>query len=199
MIKLLHDHFDEVDVNLALKYMGYVKGFALDETLKKEIEFCRKQILSAQKLCAVYDVYSVHIDGAIVNLGFVSTKSNDLAKNLSGCDKVAVFACTVGAEVDRLIAKYKQIAPSRSLIFQALGSALAERWADEINNIITTEYGATAPRFSCGYGDLGIDVQRDIFNSLYLEKNLGITLGESYFMTPTKSITAFVGIRRKKI
>lgn len=198
MIEILHGALDDVDVNLALKYMGYVKGFALDETLEKEIEFCRRQTLSAQKLCAVYDVYSVHIDGAIIDMGFATIKSNDLAKNLSGCKKVAVFACTVGAEMDRLIAKYKQIAPSRSLIFQALGSALAERWADEVNNIITTKYGATAPRFSCGYGDLGIEVQRDVFNSLYVQKNLGVTLGESYFMTPTKSITAFVGIKDGK-
>jgi cobalamin-dependent methionine synthase I len=101
----------------------------------------------------------------------------------------------VGAGVDRQILKYEKISPARSVIMQALGAAAIECWCDDVNAKITAEYGATKPRFSCGYGDLSIELQRDIFATLPLTKNLGITLSDRCFMTPTKSVTAIIGVK----
>ena len=49
------------------------------------------------------------------------------------------------------------------------------------------------PRFSPGYGDLPLAMQREIFAALPLEKALGLTLGENLLMTPTKTVTAIAG------
>ena len=50
------------------------------------------------------------------------------------------------------------------------------------------------PRFSPGYGDLPLEMQKDIFSLLGCPSNVGITLNESLIMSPSKSVTAIVGI-----
>jgi len=52
----------------------------------------------------------------------------------------------------------------------------------------------TKPRFSPGYGDMGIENQTKVLKVLSADKTLGITLNSSYFMTPIKSITAIMGV-----
>ena len=50
------------------------------------------------------------------------------------------------------------------------------------------------PRFSPGYGDLPLEMQRDIFRVLDCSRKIGLTLNESLLMSPSKSVTAIVGI-----
>lgn len=78
---------------------------------------------------------------------------------------------------------------------QALGAALVEGWCDKIQEMCVREYGANKNRFSCGYGDLPLTLQRDIFAALSVTKHIGITLSDNCFMTPTKSVTAIIGIK----
>ena len=50
------------------------------------------------------------------------------------------------------------------------------------------------PRYSPGYGDLSLSVQKDVLNILNADKILGIKLGENLLMIPKKSITAIQGV-----
>ena len=50
------------------------------------------------------------------------------------------------------------------------------------------------PRFSPGYGDLSLEMQRDIFRVLDCPRKIGLTLNESLLMSPSKSVTAIIGI-----
>ena len=50
------------------------------------------------------------------------------------------------------------------------------------------------PRFSAGYGDLPLAVQKAIFSALELSQRIGLTLNESLLMTPSKSVTAIFGL-----
>ena len=54
------------------------------------------------------------------------------------------------------------------------------------------------PRFSPGYGDLPLEVQKDVFRILECGVRIGISLNESLLMTPSKSVTAIFGLRRSK-
>ena len=56
---------------------------------------------------------------------------------------------------------------------------------------------ASRPRFSPGYGDLPLDAQKMIFSILSPEKHIGLTLNASLMLSPTKSVTAFVGIAKE--
>ncbi|MBR3258643.1 MAG: vitamin B12 dependent methionine synthase, partial [Eggerthellaceae bacterium] len=46
-----------------------------------------------------------------------------------------------------------------------------------------------------GYGDLPLEVQPDLLGLLDASRRLGITLSDSLLMSPTKSVTAIVGLR----
>jgi cobalamin-dependent methionine synthase I len=106
-----------------------------------------------------------------------------------------LFAATAGSGIDRLILKYNKLSPARAVVIQAMGAALVEQWCDEICDTFTQKLGANKNRFSCGYGDLPLTLQREIFPALNVTKNLGITLSDNCFMTPSKSVTAIVGIK----
>lgn len=135
----------------------------------------------------------------VLDLGFARTNSRDLAKNLDGCESVVLFGATVGLALDRLIAKYARISPSKALVFQAIGAERIESLCDAFNREITIDKkreGKTCrPRFSPGYGDLPIEMQRDIFRALDCQRKIGLALNESLLVSPTKSVTALIGIK----
>lgn len=135
-----------------------------------------------------------------LDLGFAVTESKDLQKALEGCDRVLLFAATVGLLPDRLLAKYNRVAPAKALLVQAIGTerveALCDAFCAEQTKNFAVEGAVLRPRFSPGYGDLPLALQREVFAALDCERQLGITLNESLLMTPSKSVTALAGIRR---
>lgn len=181
-----------IDRKETLRYLGYYGADGAD--IESELDECEKLLVPALSPKACFEEFKIS-HGDMLDLGFAKTQSKSLSLNLEGCDKIVLFAATVGAGVDRLILKYNKLSPSRALILQAMGSAAIECWCDDVNGIITQRYGATKPRFSCGYGDLPLQLQRDIFTALCVTKRLGITLSDNLFMTPAKSVTAIIGIK----
>ncbi len=129
-----------------------------------------------------------------VDLSFFKVKSKSLAKNLAGCKKAVIFGATVGIEIDRLIAKYSRISPSKSVILQAIGAERIEALCNLFNEEIKDKYIYTKPRFSPGYGDCPLDMQREIFRLLDCPRKIGLSLNDSLLMSPTKSVTAIIGI-----
>lgn len=135
-----------------------------------------------------------------INFGTFDIISVDLAKNLRGCESVFLFAATVGIEIDRLIYKYGRISPAKALMMQAIGAerieALCDAFCNEIENDLP-DGCRLKPRFSPGYGDLPIDSQKEIITILDASKLIGLSLNESFLMSPSKSVTAFVGVSKK--
>ncbi len=119
------------------------------------------------------------------------TDSKGLARVISGSDEIIVFAATVGIEFDRVINRFKKVAPSKALILQALGAERVEALCDHF----CSEFEGRTSRYSPGYGDLPLATQRDVFALLQCESKIGISLNESLLMTPSKSVTAIFGIR----
>ena len=109
-----------------------------------------------------------------------------------------MFAATVGVSVDRLIARYSKIAPSKAVILGGLASALIESWCDEVCRRIADEYSDVGkcikPRFSPGYGGFDLGAQRKIATLLDTERRIGLYFTDSLMMIPEKSVTAVVGI-----
>ncbi len=136
----------------------------------------------------------VQVTGDRVCLGGAVWTSQKLAQHLAGCGKAVVFAATVGLELDRLIVRYGHLSPAKGLMLQALGAERVEALCNTFNEEIKTRYGSTQPRFSPGYGDLPLTAQREIFEMLECPKRIGLFLNESLLMSPTKSVTAIIGI-----
>lgn len=130
--------------------------------------------------------------------GFMTAGSAGLCKNLIDCDSAVIFGATIGIGIDRLIARYGRISPVKALLFQAIGAerieALCDLFCEEISRQAMQNGRFTRPRFSPGYGDWPLEAQRDIFSALDCPRKIGLTLNESLLMSPTKSVTALIGI-----
>lgn len=138
---------------------------------------------------------SVNICGNICDFDAFKVESSDLALNLKDCKRVILFAATVGLELDRLIARYSKISPAKALLIQSVGAERIEALCDGFSEDIKRAGGILKPRFSPGYGDLPLDTQEKIFAVLCPFKNIGLTLNDSKVMSPSKSVTAFMGIK----
>lgn len=147
----------------------------------------------AYKVC--YRELSIKTVGDTCDFEVFSVHSEKLARNLKGCEKVILFAATVGVEIDRLIGKYGRLSPTKALLFQAIGAERIEALCDAFCADIKKEYNTgLEPRFSPGYGDLPLSAQKNIFAVLDPERRFGLTLNSSLLMSPSKSVTAFVGL-----
>ncbi len=176
----------------ALRYAGVLHEDTASLALLREC-VCGCEEIFAPALC--YTELDLKIDGDTLDFGVFSVKSRSLAGSLGSASRVILFCATAGIGFDRAMTKYSRIHPAKALMLSSLGSERIEALCD----IFIKEYEEkmrvkTTPRFSAGYGDLPISLQREIFSVLNPEKNIGVTLNESLFMTPTKSVTAFAGI-----
>lgn len=133
----------------------------------------------------------------VCNLGFTTVKSQALHKNLSGCDEAFVFAVTLGFEADRHLLKLSKTSASRFFISDGYYSAAVEGACDAAQEKIKGALNCK-PRFSPGYGDLPLEIQKDVLSALDASRLLGITLADSLLMTPQKSVTAIMGIVNPK-
>lgn len=175
------------------KEISRYAGNLQDEALLAE---CISEVSDKLVYNVCYQKFPFEKQCETLNLGFAQVNSADLAKNLDGCDGILLFAATVGVELDRLIMKYCKISPVKALIFQAIGAERIEKLCDQFCKDMAKEENIK-PRFSPGYGDLPLDLQKEIFAALDCGKNIGLTLNDSMLMSPTKSVTAIVGIISK--
>lgn len=156
------------------------------------MESCLQEVRSALSYQVCWCEFPVS------EIPFANTPSQDLRQLLQDCDRAVVFAATVGIGLDRLIARYSRVSPARALLFQAIGAERIEALCDLFCGEIAREQAAlgrrTTMRFSPGYGDLPLELQRSIFPLLDCSRKIGLTLNESLLMSPSKSVTAIFGI-----
>lgn len=181
-----------IKTNEVLRYAGGTDDIGTTNLLSE----CLKEVKDILNCAVCYKELSLKICGDVCQFGEFNVISKNLAKNLEDCNRVVLFGATLGLGIDRLIAKYSKISPSKALIFQAIGAERVETLCDtfchDIKNSLKIDL---KPRFSAGYGDLPLETQKVIFASLNCAKHIGLTLNDSLLMSPTKSVTAFVGIR----
>ncbi len=176
-----------------LRYAG-CKGES-DDVLKL-LNGCFSELADTLTYKVCYCVIPLNINDGVCDFGVFKVKSQSLALNMNGCNSALVFAATIGVEIDRLITKYGYLSPAKALMFQAIGAERIEALCDAFCNAFAQESKASlSKRFSPGYGDLPLDIQKQIFSVLNCPKHIGLTLNESLLMSPSKSVTAFIGIK----
>ncbi len=179
-----------------LRYAGCKEA---DSEIAALVKSCIDEIKTKLTYKVCYRKFLVKICDDICDFGAFTLRSKNLAFNLKESESAILFAATVGVEIDRLIAKYGRISPSKALMFQAIGAERIEALCDTFCADISKEYNMdTKPRFSPGYGDLPLTSQKEIFAVLSPEKQIGLTLNDSLLMSPSKSVTAIVGLGDKK-
>ena len=165
------------------------------------LQECLKAAKGAAQCRAVWRRYSLKADGEGLDLGFARTDSKDLKRHLEGCGEILLFACTAGAEMDRRIARAKLQSAAKGLLMHAIGAQQVEGGCDRLCLRLAELFPdrQLTDRYSPGYGDLPLEMQRDVMKALDCGRTLGITLSESLLMTPSKSVTAIIGMKENSI
>lgn len=135
----------------------------------------------------VVDAYRLAIQGV------------SLAKHLEGCNQIAVMAVTLGPEVDHLISETQEHRIALGVVIDSGASIMAELATNMAEEQIRAEIAEKGPifmtgRFSPGYGDSPLEMQAEVLELLHADEKLGITLSKGYMMSPSKSITAIMGL-----
>lgn len=186
-----------IDKTEALRYAG-VRGDAPE--ISALLDECISEAMAhlSYKLCYAY--YPISREGGRVNLGFAEVCSDRLAAHLEGCHRVILLAATIGISFDRLVAKEIKVSPTKALLLDGLGAerieALCDLFCREEADARAKSGETLTSRFSAGYGDLPLDLQKSIFAALDCKKNIGLTLNDSLLMSPQKSVTAIIGIKK---
>ena len=182
----------------AVRYLGYGKNAVDDKTLQ-EIQDSFRELERLADKKSIYRIFELSLkDENELKIGNVEIYSRNLRTNLKDCKQVVLFAATLGAEVDRLIRKMQVVDMAKAVVMQACAATLLEEYSDELQQKIAErmqEQGKyIRPRFSPGYGDFSIQHQKAVLAMLEASKRIGVTMTDSYMLTPTKSVTAVIGI-----
>ena len=171
-----------------LRYAG-IKDSTLE--IKSIVELCKGEVSGlSYKVCYLELPLKECADGVIIG----ERKINSLAllKNLKGLKRALVVVASVGLEMDRLIARYSHLSPMHGLIMHAVGVERVESLMDHFVN----EYKEPLrPRFSPGFGDFDIKNQEILLSLVNASKNVGVSLSDSFIMSPSKSVSAIIGIK----
>ena len=205
MIQVITCKPDELNIDRheVLRYLGYGRDADCSDILDA-VEKCIAEIQPKTTPRAVYDVFDIHEgSGGVLSLGFTETGSESLKRNLKDCEKIILFTATVGIETDRIIQRYSHVSPSNALIAQAVGATVIEAWCDFLCEYFAAEAESMGyhlrPRFSPGYGDFPLEVQKRIFSVLDCNRKIGVSLTDSLLMVPGKSVSAIVGLSRENL
>jgi len=186
---------DETEV---ARYLGYKKTTPPDEPVIRIIHDSCEKMHAVLKPQAVYETFSL-VPGADNMLSFAGNTINsvDLSRNLHDCGSVVLLAATIGPQVDMMIKRAQIRSSTEAAIMQAAGAMFIESFVDAVNKRIKTDAVASGrlvhPRYSPGYGDVTLSVQRMFFLLLPCSR-IGLSLMPTLIMAPEKSVTAFVGI-----
>lgn len=184
----------EVDKKEALRYAGIRNPSILPEELMQKFDEAISLLdgkISPRVCFCELDVNDCDFGSSL-----------DIKKNLRDSKSVIFFAATVGLDLDRVISRYEILSPATAVLLDAIGSERVEALCDEfcayLKEAKRAEGFSLRPRFSAGYGDLPIEFQKTVFDLLDPYSRIGVSLNDSYLMTPRKSVTAIIGVEKIK-
>lgn len=176
----------------AKRYLGGAK-ITLDEKMISLFDSCEKEVIERANPKYLYKIIDLPNDEI--------TAGEDIKNHLSGCEKAALICATLGADIDRMI-RVSQISDmSRAVVLDSFSSVAIEQVCRKLDDILAEkypEYNFTF-RFSPGYGDYPIELQKYFLSELDAPRKIGLGTNENYLLTPTKSVTAIAGMSKTPI
>lgn len=150
---------------------------------------------------AIYRVVSAQPASFRVLLeGGVSLVGSGIHRLLSGSRYAATFILTVGEPIDAALAKLALDDFTEAYFLDGVASVMTHGLLQLLKRDLQTEahqrHCNLAQRFSPGYAHWDLPEQEKIF-SLLKGEEIGVTLSETYFMTPQKSLSGVFGFKPK--
>ena len=185
------------DLHEAARYMGYKYGSEPSEEICELCDEAYNELCKVITPKYIYKEYEfTRTDDGIIIDG-IEFKSLKLLNHLKDSTSIILFGATIGVGADTLVRKYSVTDAAMTSIVHCVGASMVENLCDraceELKNTIKGEHKC---RFSPGYGGLVISSQEDFFKLLPMTKQMGVTLSNNFLMTPTKTVTAFIGVTK---
>ena len=188
---------DKINTEEALRYMGYNENIDI-ENIKPVLRTCEDELLNAANIRYCYKLFDIEhrTDSIIVTGTNLKLTGKSITNHLDGCNKAVLMACTLSDKVDKLISRYNITDMTSALITDSMASAMIEQVCNEVEVIIKNQLKIENMtwRFSPGYGDLPIAIQKNFIQVINANKQIGLTVTENNILIPRKSVTAVIGI-----
>lgn len=187
----------KADIFEAYRYMGGHGEMDEDERsrLLEAAELMQECIHPRviRKVCDIDRDGSLSLSGTCLHL-----EGRGIEALLGKCESCVIFCASIGSESDALIRKWEIRDITFAAMLDACGSSAVERLCDCVEEEVSTEYSSAGfhltDRFSPGYGDFPITMQKDFCSVLDTQRKIGVTVSESGIMIPRKSVTAIIGL-----
>lgn len=171
----------------ALRYMGGSK-VEMNENMEKLLDVCEKEIIEHASPKYLYK--KIPLDNSPLIVG------NSVKKHLKNCGEAFLICATIGAKIDKLIRSASVTDMAEAVVLDAMASAAVEQICDKLDKKIAEENPDKyfTFRFSPGYGDYPIELQGKFLSLLDAPRKIGLCATENSLLTPTKSVTAIMGV-----
>ncbi len=194
----------EIPRDKILRRLGYKKGATMLTQLQRE-----------QLEHSMEDAFSlIHLRGAGARLGIEKKTESEItvygghvirsagvAAMLKNSIEVFLMGATAGHEiVDAIREDAEKNNLTHGVVMDAVAGEMVDAALDWIVRLVNHELSRedrrlTRRRFSAGYGDLLLENQKWIYESLSLER-LGVGMTGAFMLVPEKSVTAISGIEQ---
>lgn len=187
-----------------------VRLLEMDEADNYTLETIRKCIAQSFQYYQPNAIYSVaKVESIDAKQGLLILENKEfligkiIASQLQQAEYVALFACTIGKELESHVDNlFKTSDLLEAYIYSLIGSEVAEYMAAVVHTRINTDAAAqglnTSNRFSPGYCKWNVAEQHKLF-SFFSKGSIAIELTESALMNPVKSVSGIVGIGKEVV
>lgn len=189
----------EIPKDEVLRYLGY-RSQQIDEKLDELINLTieeSKTLITPRFITSRCKVSLVENGVKLLGTSILLT-GNDIKEHLKDSKECILMGVTIGGNIEKRINLYGKTNLTKSLILDSCATTAVEEICDKVEDYIKGEAigngESTTFRYSPGYGDLSLDVQKDIINTLKAEKTIGLTVSAHNLLMPRKSVTAIIGL-----
>ena len=186
---------ERIPVSEALRYLGVEQAPPPD--LLQQVEQACARLLPH---CRPRYVWRQIAKADLPSLG-LDLPGEDIHTLLRDCETAVLFALTLGEGAELLIRRAGLRSPTDALVLDACASAACEAACDKLQAMLEGQLCKDGlhptDRFSPGYGDLPLTVQKPLLELLDAQRRCGITLSPTFIMTPRKSVTAIFGLAER--
>lgn len=182
-----------------LRYLGHGNQ-EIDSITDRLIDESIYEINCLKKEKSIYNFFHIQRGNGEIRLdnSNLRLRGNDIEKHLNKSEICILMAVTLGHDVDTRIRYYEKIDMAKALILDTCATVAIEEVCDrlckEISNVLVKDNRKLTLRYSPGYGDLPIEIQKEFLGVLGAEKVIGLTASTNSILIPRKSVTAIAGV-----
>ena len=179
----------------ALKYLGYLDN-QVDSNTEILLNECLKELEQVTPKF-MYQRYTLTHHPLTIKELNLSINYPDLIDLFDSCDRIVIIACTLGLQLDQQLRYYSKINLTKMTVMDALASSYIEIKCDEYE--AKQNFGKRTFRFCPGYGNVPLELNKNLANALNCSKHIGLTVQESNLLLPQKSMIGLIGLGDEKL